>query len=235
MSTLTEAPGSDVAVHAWIRMRAGILTLRDAVPTDMDAYVNYWHYSGEEIKNSLGIDRTKLGTPEDSAKRFLEMIRVSDADQPNILITITLNDEVVGYTNVNRHSPDDNYVHMHTYRLRMRSALKVRNSVDSTKTGAGVAVAAIGLMMNMYFNLAPVRRLVLQTRTTNRWINRALDLYMPPAETRYLDTPAGLAAPSEYYLRYIYQEDALWMLKRVELINKGLAQRELPGAAGNAR
>jgi hypothetical protein len=198
-------------------MRAGLLSIRDAMPSDADAYVNYWHYSGDEIISLLGIDRKRLGTPEDSRKRFFSMIRTPGADQINVLFTITLNAEVIGYSNLNRYGPDDNYAHLHTYRSSVRSALKVRST--DVKTGSALATVLIGLIGG-YFELFPIRRLVLQTRTTNRWINRALDLYALPVETKYVDNPAGLAAPGEQHLRYVHREDVPWMLERAESLRK---------------
>ncbi len=209
---------NDSTVHTSIQMRAGFLAVRDAISADADAYVNYWHYSGERIKNLLGIDRERLGTPEDSRKRFSQMIRVPGFYQPNVIFTITLNGHVVGYTNINRYGPDNSYVHLHTYHSYLRLALKsAGESGGSPKTGASVAAVLIGLVGG-YFELFPLRRVIFQTRTTNHGINRALDLYMPPAETKYVLTPPGLAAPGECHIRYVLREDVPWMISRAKFL-----------------
>lgn len=217
MNKLTRAHVSNATIHSSVHTRAGLLTLRDAMLADASAYVDYWHYSGEKLKDLLGIDRQKLGTPEDSRNRFLQMIRLPEADQPNVLFTITLNDEVIGYTNINRYGPDENYVHLHTYRAAVRSALS-RAPAGQAKLGSGLAAAMIGPIIALHLRLFPVRRLVLQTRTINRWINRALDLYLPAAETKYIMNPPGLAAPSECYVRYVGREDVAWMLQRAQFL-----------------
>jgi hypothetical protein len=208
-------------------MRAGLLQIRDAVPSDADAYVNYWHYSGEEVKNLLGIDRAKLGAPENSRVRFFDMMRVPGLYQRNVIFTITLNDEVVGYTNINRHGPAHNYVHLHTYRSSMRLALRAGRSSNETGAGGGPAGILIGLIGG-YFDYFPIRRLILLTRTANRWINRALDLYMPPAETKYVANPPGLAAPGECHIRYVRREDMSWMRKRAEFLRSSQEIGEAP-------
>lgn len=215
------APRRSVTVHASTLTRAGRLAVRDATPEDVDEYVDYWHYSGEELKDLIGIDRKKLGSPENSRKRFLHMIRVPGTEQTNIVLSITLDDEVIGYTNLNRYGSDDNYVHLHTYRNAVRSVLRARKFKDA-KTGTGLGGAVIGLMGG-YFNLFSINRLVLQTRTTNHNINAALDLYLAPAETKYVAQPAGLLAPGEMHVRYVYRKDIAWLRARAE------ALRELDG------
>lgn len=210
------APRRGIAVHASTLTRAGRLAVRDATPEDVDAYVNYWHHSGEEIKQLLGIDPERLGTPEDSKKRFFEMLRVPDKYQEDVIFTVTLNDEVIGYSNINR-CTEDSYVHLHTYRGSVRTALQERKIASTTGAQIGVAASLIGLVGG-YFGLFPIRRVVLQTRTTNRWINRALDLYMPPAETKYVFNPPGLAAPGECHIRYVRREDIPWVRSRAEAL-----------------
>lgn len=211
------APTSKAVVHASILTSAGRLAVRDAIPDDVDAYVNYWHHSGDEIKNLLGIDHEKLGGPEESYKRFFDMIRVPNTDQANVIFTLTLDDELIGYSNVNRCSVEDNYVHLHTYRSLVRVALRERKLPYNTKSSIRLAAVLLGLI-GMYFNVFPVRRLSLMTRTINLWINRALDFYMPPAETKYVLDPPGLAAPSECHLRYVHREDVPWIRKRAEAL-----------------
>ena len=226
MTALTLEQDSVAAAHTSIRMRAGILELRDAMPTDVDAYVDYWHNSGDRIINFLRIDRTRLGTAEDSYRRFLRMIRVPGTEQPSIVFTITLNGEVMGYTNLNRHGPDDNYPHFHTYLHTHRSS--VRNALreapartSAARIGAGLAAVLIGPIMRVCFDLFPVRRVVLQTRPTSRGINRALDFYMPPAETKYFEKPDGLAGPGEFHMRYVFAHDVPMMLERSRALING--------------
>ena len=225
MSTSMEAPASTGTILTSVHVPTGVLSFRDAVPADVEAYVTYWHYSGEEVKDLLGIDRERLGTPDDSRERFMKMIRTPGVHQPNVIFSITLNGEVIGYTNINQYSPDENYTHLHTYRSNVRSALRVTRLIDHARTSVGLAAALIGPGLAMYFDLFPVRRLTLQTRTTNRWINRALDMYMPPSETTYVANPPGLAAPGECHRRFVRREDVPWMLSRAKVLREGQVGR----------
>ena len=213
----------DITVHSSLEMRAGRLAVRDAIPDDIDAYVRYWHDSGDKIIKFLRIDRARLGGPADSRERFLRMIRVPGAEQQSVIFTMTLNGEAIGYTNLNRHGPDDNYPHFHTYlhthRPSVRSALRPVEQLS--RRGAGVAAVLVGPIIRMCFDLFPLRRIVLQTRPTSVGINRALDLYMPPAVTKYFEKADGLAGPGEFHMRYVYREDASWMFERALALARG--------------
>lgn len=59
----------------------------------------------------------------------------------------------------------------------------------------------------MYFDVAPIAQLIHQTRTRNVGVNRMLDRFVAVAETRYIETPDGVAAPGEFHLRYVRRED----------------------------
>lgn len=217
MNSIVKAFARDAVVHASMHIRAGHLAVRDAVPADMEAYVNYWHYSGDEVKQMLGIDPARLGTPEHSRARFMRMLRDPNGEPRDVIFSVTLNDELIGYTNMNWSGPDNSHAHLHTYRNAVRSALRARNLKSNAGAHIGLAAALFGLIGG-YFELFPLRRLVLLTRTTNRWINRALELYMPAVETRHVADPAGLAAPGECHIRYVLREDTAWIRSRAEFL-----------------
>jgi hypothetical protein len=61
---------------------AGESVLRDLVPIDIDAIVQFWHGSGDEFLDFLGIDRSLLGTAQGTWQRFLRAIKTSDPNQP---------------------------------------------------------------------------------------------------------------------------------------------------------
>jgi hypothetical protein len=151
------------------------------------------------------------------------MIRVPGAEQQSVVFTMTLNGETIGYTNLNLHGPDDNYPHFHTYlHIHRPSVRPTPRPVEQVRRrGAGVAAVLVGPIMRMCFDLFPLRRIVLQTRPTSVGINRALDLYMPPAETRYIEKADGLSGPGEFHMRYVYREDASWMFERAKVLARG--------------
>lgn len=183
----------DLTVHGSVTTRVGVAALRDLGIDDIGAVVRYWHGSGDEHLDALGIDRSLLGTTDDTHQRFLRALRSGDPNQRNLAFAITLDGELVGYTLLNRYAPDVNYSHWHITDARLRAA--------------GLSTALYPYRIRMYFDLTPMVRLIHQTRTRNVGVNRMLDRYVPVAETRYVEKPDGVAEPGEFHLRYVYRED----------------------------
>jgi RimJ/RimL family protein N-acetyltransferase len=92
---------------------AGIAAFRDLVEDDLEAIVRYWYDSGDEYLAFLGIDKARLGTEEDTRARFHRALRSGDPDQRCMAFAITLDDRFVGYTLLNRYTPDSNFSHWH--------------------------------------------------------------------------------------------------------------------------
>lgn len=180
-------------IHATVATPRGEATIRDLIAEDIDGIVYYWHNSGIEHLEFLGIDCAKLGTPEDTHHRFLRAIRASDPHQSNVALAITLDQRLIGYSNLNRYGPDDNYPHLHL--------------IDPSSRAGGVATQCVPQILKVYFQLYPIRRLILQTRTRNTGINQVLDKYFPAAETRHFDYPDGLAGAGEFHVRYVSRSD----------------------------
>lgn len=180
-------------IHATVATPRGDAVIRDLIADDIEDLVRYWHHSGSEHLEFLGIDCIKLGTPEDTRQRFLHSIRNGDVNQTQVALCITLEQHLIGYTNLNRYGPDDNYPHLHL--------------IDPSSRAGGVATQTVPQILKIYFQLFPLRRLILQTRTRNTGINRVLDKYFSTAETRHFDSPDGLAGPGEFHVRYVSRSD----------------------------
>ena len=118
----------------------------------IEAFLRYWHYSGDAIKKHLRIDLKRLGTPEDVRQRFVRMMRTPGVPQPAVLLTLTLNDQVLGYTNINRHGPYDNYPHFHTYQSTEPAVLRAlltaarRRGGRETSTGIGAVMDVVSFL-----------------------------------------------------------------------------------------
>ena len=182
-----------MAAHASANTKVGLAALRDLVPEDIDVIVRFWYDSGDEFLDFLGIDRSLLGTEEDTRRRFLRAIPTGDKDQLNIGLAITVNDEFAGYTLLNRYAPETNYSHWHITNPRLRAS--------------GLSTALYPHRIKTYFDLAPIDRLIHQTRTRNIAVNRMLDRFVPIAETCHIDRPDGVALPGEFHLRYVFRSD----------------------------
>src|SRR5438105_5066485 len=98
--------------HAAVPTRAGLAGLRDLAPDDIEAIVGYWHSGGADLE-FLGIDRARLGEPDDTRRRYGAALRNGDPAQRHIAYAITLDREMVGYTLLNQYTADINYSHWH--------------------------------------------------------------------------------------------------------------------------
>lgn len=197
-------------VHASVQTRAGTAALGDLAPADIDAVVRYWHGGVADLE-FLGIDPALLGTPEDTRQRLLRAIRCGDRDQRSLAFAITLDGDLVGYTLLNRYTPDVNHSHWHIIAPDVRAA--------------GISTALYPYRIRMYFELASMARLIHQTRTRNVGVNRMLDKYVPVAETRYVERPDGVAAPGEFHLRYVRPADVPDFFAKAGTLTSALARR----------
>ncbi|HWY15874.1 MAG TPA: hypothetical protein VNX86_12125 [Rhizomicrobium sp.] len=179
--------------HARVQTPSGIAAIRDLQESDIQNVVTYWHEGSAEHLDYLGIDRQLLGSSENTYTRFHCALRSGHPDQPNIAFAITLDDEFVGYTLLNRYDPQINFSHWHITNVRRRAA--------------GLSTALYPHRIKTYFDTTPIARLIHQTRTRNVGVNRMLDKYVPVAETAIIDHPDGVARPGEFHIRYVLRAD----------------------------
>jgi len=187
---------------ASVETACGIAGLRDLTGADLSAIVDYWLLSPAEHLAYMGVDRPRLGTRDVIHARFLKAIRTGDTAQANIALAVTLDGAMVGYTLLNRYSKDVNYSHWHIIAAGLRAR--------------GVSTSLYPPRIKAYFELAPIARLIHQTRTRNVCVNRMLDKFVPVAETKYIEKPDGVAEPGEFHLRYVTGEDVVRILARGE-------------------
>ena len=190
-----------------MRLATGVAALRDLSKNDVDTVVRYWFTSSDEFLDFMGVDRERLGTMEDTSRRFLRAIRTGDPNQNTFALAITLDGEQVGYTLLNRYSPEKNYSHWHITVPALR--------------GSGISTALYPHRIKAYFNLVPIERLIHQTRTRNIAVNRMLDKYVPVSETRYIEQPDGVARPGEFHLRYVFRQDVPKLFVRAAELCRG--------------
>ncbi len=114
--------------------------------------------------------------------------------------SIKVDGEFVGYTLLNRYAPEVNYSHWHITEPGLRAC--------------GLSTALYPLRIKMYFDAAPLKRLIHQTRTRNTGVNRMLDKYVPVAETRYVEHPDGVAGSGDFHFRYVNPHDIPGFFKR---------------------
>lgn len=184
---------SYVSTFASLKTVHGIAGLRDLTPADLPAIVDYWLLSPVEYLDFMGVDRQLLGSSEDIHKRFVNAVRTSDPNQSTIGFAIALDEQFVGYTLLNRYTEDVNYSHWHIIASRLR--------------GRGLSTALYPYRIKAYFDVAPISRLIHQTRTRNLGVNQMLDKFIAVSETKLIDKPDGVACPGEFHVRFVKRED----------------------------
>jgi RimJ/RimL family protein N-acetyltransferase len=185
-----------------VQTASGLVALRDLETRDTSAIVDYWTKSPPEFLEFMGVDRGRLGGEAEITARLSQAIRTGDAAQASIALGITLDKRLVGYTLLNRYSDEENYSHWHIIVPEMR--------------GKGISTGLYPLRIKTYFDVAPIARLIHQTRTRNVAVNRMLDKFVSVAETKQIEKPDGVAMPGEFNLRYVRREGVASILRRAE-------------------
>jgi len=185
-----------------VKTASAVAGLRDLVAEDIPAIVEYWTKSLPEFLEFMGVDRERLGGEAEITARLSQAIRTGDKTQANIALGITLDEQLVGYTLLNRYSEEENYSHWHIVVPELR--------------GKRISTALYPLRIKTYFEVAPIARLIHQTRTRNVAVNRMLDKFVQVVETRYIENPDGVASPGEFNLRYVGREDVASILARAK-------------------
>lgn len=158
---------------------------------------------GDDFLDFLGIDRSLLGSRDDTRQRFTRAMWNGDVNQSNVAFAITVNGDYAGYTLLNRYGPDDNYSHWRITNPALR--------------GAGLSTAFYPYRIKTYFDVVPMNRLIHQTGTRNVAVNRMLDHWVPVVETCYIERPDGVALPGEFHLRYVLRSDVPAFLEKARV------------------
>jgi RimJ/RimL family protein N-acetyltransferase len=156
---------------------------REAREEDMDALVAYWHGSEPSYLESLGVDLSKLGTPEETYERLAAGLE--GGEERRALIVVAERDgELVAYSNLRLLDAETACGHLHT----LVSDPLVRKAVYGLFPQV-IAAAAEEL---------GISRLRFETSVSNRGINRYLQSFGLEPQTKYLEQPDGMARPGEF-------------------------------------
>ena len=95
--SLDVGPGS-IVIHAEQKTAEGIATLCDAEEADIAPIIDYWYSSTEDYLADMGVDRARLGTPEQARLRYRRALRNGDPAQSSILFAIKMDGKFAGFT-----------------------------------------------------------------------------------------------------------------------------------------
>jgi hypothetical protein len=158
---------------------------------DLDAIADYFTRPDPHLDTLL--DRAKLPAREKLRERYAMWRYAGDPAQMNSVFALRLDARLIGFTNLLRKTPDENYSHWHI--------------IDPADRAGGVSTAIYPTRIALYFDLFPIDRLVHQTRVSNTGVNRMLDRFVPIAKTEYVEKPDGLARAGEFHIRYVTRTD----------------------------
>lgn len=178
-------------MHESVQSRLGLVSLEDLREEDVEAAAGYFHRPDAHLDTL--VDRAKIGTPAQTIAAFRGMIRSGDPEQKRIGFSIRLDGRLIGQTNLVRKTPEVNYSHWHI--------------MDESVRGAGLSTLLYPYRMRMYFTVAPIERLIHQTKPSNVGVNRMLDRFVPVASTDDVPEPDGFARPGLHHHRYVTRAD----------------------------
>lgn len=180
-------------IHVRLGWDGQEVVFRDLTAADLPRIADYWLGAENAALEQMGVHRALLGDAQAIMARFEPAIPSGDPEQAKLGFAFEVDGRTVGYTNLSRYSPADNYSHWHI--------------IDPAFRRGGLSSLLYPHRLRTYFSCAPIERLIHQTRPENVGVNRLLDRFVPIAETRFVDKPDGLAMPGLFNLRYVTRED----------------------------
>ncbi len=163
----------------------------DLSDADLDAMADYLTRPDAHLDTLM--DRAKMPGRERIRERYASWRWSEDPAQMSSVFALRLDGRLVGFTNLLRKTPDENYSHWHI--------------IEEAARAGGISTAIYPTRIELYFELFPMERLVHQTRVTNTGVNRMLDKFVQIAKTEFVEKPDGLAKPGEFHIRYVTRSD----------------------------
>jgi RimJ/RimL family protein N-acetyltransferase len=137
-------------VHAQLELRGRGVSVRDLVLSDLPRIADYWWTADAASLERMGVDHSRFDSHEAIMARFEPAIPSGDPEQAKLAFAIDLDGEMVGYTNLNRYSPTENYSHWHI--------------IDPQWRNSGLSSLLYPYRLRTYFACTPMDRLIHQTR-----------------------------------------------------------------------
>src|SRR5437867_1764796 len=131
-------------VHAQLELQGRQVIFRDLLHSDLPHIADYWSNAAPDFLERMGVDDSKLGSPEAIMARFEPAIPSGNPVQRKLAFAIEVDGKMVGYTNLNRYSPGENYSHWHI--------------IDPPWRKSGLSTLLYPYRLHTYFTCAPINR-----------------------------------------------------------------------------
>lgn len=187
-----------------IRFKDSEAVIRSLEEKDIDRLVDYWHSNDAAFLEGIGADFSKLSSRDATREKFQRALEGKVGPGERAVMVVTLEDQVVGYFNLNFWTREEAAIHAHVLDERMRH------------TGLATTIAS-NVLATCFVNLG-LQRVIVQTLPTNRASNGFLEKLGLVGRREYIEKPDGMARPGEFCVYEItppiFQEIAMRAMAR---------------------
>ncbi len=181
-------------IHYGTQFRGRKVWIRDIEERDVEPLVQYWHHSPPAFLKSLGVDLSKLKTPEETRRRFQESIPRGAAPRSCVSYIVESEKTLIAYTNLNVHALDEAYAHFHVLAASVRAR--------------AVCYVLFPKGMQIFFDTVPVNKIFFQTSPENQNVKRMLESFGLKCHQMCVDAPDGMARPGLFNVYEIDKRQA---------------------------
>jgi RimJ/RimL family protein N-acetyltransferase len=157
------------------------LVVREMAADEADLIIDYFHGSTPEHLELLGVDPTRLPTPERWRERYVRDFAVPVRDRSSLLVIWELDGAPIGFSTADRIVYGEQ-AHMHLH------------VVDPQRRGSGIGSACVRETVELYFRALALERLFCEPSAFNVAPNRTLQA----VGFKYVKTHMTVPGPLNY-------------------------------------
>jgi RimJ/RimL family protein N-acetyltransferase len=168
------------------------LTVREMMDSEVDVIIEYFFKSTPEYLEMLGVDPTRLPTPETWRERFRQDYAQPIERRGRIAVIWLSGDQPVGFSTCDKIAYGEQAnMHLHV--------------IDPERRSQGIGAEGVRHSVKIYFERLKLKRLFCEPNAFNVAPNRALQ----KAGFKYLKTHMTVPGPLNYH-----QAVTRWVLER---------------------
>jgi RimJ/RimL family protein N-acetyltransferase len=168
------------------------LDVREMALDEVGLVIDYFHGSTPEHLETLGVDPTRLPTPQAWRARYVAEYGKPVRDRSTLLVIWELDGVAVGFSTSEKIVYGEQ-AHMHLH------------VVDPQRRGAGVGSACVRETVELYFDVLALKRLLCEPNAFNAAPNRTLQ----SAGFSYVKTYKTVPGPLNYHqavTRWVFEK-----------------------------
>jgi RimJ/RimL family protein N-acetyltransferase len=168
------------------------LTVREMAVDEVGLIINYFHQSTPEHLEILGVDPTRLATPDRWRERYVAEYKKPAEDRATVLVVWELDGGPVGFSTADKIVYGEQ-AHMHLH------------VIDAQLHMSGIGSRCVPLSVDLYFDRLRLKRLFCEPNAFNVAPNRLLHR----AGFRYVKTHMTVPGPLNYHqavTRWVFEK-----------------------------